>query len=159
MTRIGTRIGLSLGFALAALVPLSATAEDQAVVAQPDRLKWAAVPPALPKGAQIAVLYGDPTKEGPFVFRAKVPAGYRVPAHMHPADENVTVISGTVNIGMGDKLDPKKGEALKAGGYFHMPKGMHHYAWFSQASVIQFNGIGPFEITYIDPADDPRKTN
>jgi quercetin dioxygenase-like cupin family protein len=158
MTRIGTRIGLSLGFAIAALLPLSAMAQDQANIVQPNSLKWGPAPPSLPKGAQIAVLSGDPSKEGPFVFRAKVPAGYKVPAHMHPADENVTVLSGTVDIGMGDKLDPKKGESVKAGGFFHMPKGMHHYASFPQETIIQFNGIGPFEIIYVNAADDPRKT-
>jgi quercetin dioxygenase-like cupin family protein len=127
MTRIGTRIGLSLGFALVALVPLSAMAQDQAVIEQANSIKWAAAPPAVPKGAQIAVLSGDPGKEGPFVLRLKFPAGFKIPAHMHAADENVTVISGTLNFAMGDKLDPKKGEALKPGGFIHMPKGTHHY--------------------------------
>ena len=158
MTRIGTRSGLAIGVALMALAPLSATAQEQANIVQPNSLKWGPAPPSLPKGAQIAVVSGDPSKEGPFVFRSKVPAGYKVPAHMHPADENVTVLSGTVDIGMGDKLDPKKGEAVKAGGFFHMPKGMHHYASFSQETIIQFNGIGPFEIIYVNAADDPRKT-
>jgi hypothetical protein len=69
------------------------------------------------------------------------------------------VLSGTLNVGMGDKLDPKKGEALKAGGYVRMPKGMHHYAWSSGETVIQVSGAGPFEITYLNTADDPRKTN
>ena len=154
-----TRIGLSIGFALAALVPLSAAADDQTVVARADSLKWGPAPPALPKGAQMAVLSGDPGKEGPYVSRVKLPAGYKVAAHMHPGDENVTVISGTFHIGMGDKLDEQKGEALQAGGYVHMPKGMHHYAWFTDETVIQLNGIGPIGITYINPADDPRKTN
>jgi quercetin dioxygenase-like cupin family protein len=159
MTRIGTRIGLSLGFALVALVPLGATADDQANIVQASGLKWAAGPLALPKGAQIAVLYGDPGKEGPYVIRLKFPAGYKVPAHMHPSDENVTVISGGLNFAMGDKLDPKKGEELKPGGYIHMPKGMHHYGWVTHETVVQVNGTGPFAITYINAADDPRKTN
>jgi quercetin dioxygenase-like cupin family protein len=159
MTRIGTHIGLSLGFALAALLPLSAMAEDAHTVVQANGVKWAAAPPSLPKGAQIAVLYGDPSKEGSFVYRLKFPAGYKVPPHMHPNDENVTVISGTVHIGTGDKLDPKKGEAVKPGGYFHMPKGMHHFGWVTEETVLQLNGVGPIGVTYINPADDPRKTN
>ena len=150
-----TRIGLSLAFALAALVPLSATADDH-IVTQSKGMKWVAAPPSMPKGAQIAVLYGDPSKEGPFVYRLKFPAGYKVPAHMHPNDENVTVISGTINIGTGDKLDPKKGAAVATGGYFHMPKGMHHYGWTTQETVIQANGNGPIGVTYINPNDDPR---
>lgn len=77
---------------------------------------------------------------------------------MHPADENVTILSGTAHVGMGDKLDEKKGEELKAGGYLHMPKGMHHYAWFTQETILQNNGIGPTGITYVNEKDDPRKT-
>ena len=159
MTRIGTRIGLSLGFALVALAPLGATAQDQYSIIDPASIKWVAAPPALPKGAQVAVLAGNPAKEGPFVMRLKVPSGYKVPAHTHPADENLTVLSGTLNTGMGDKLDLKKGEAVKAGGYVRMPKGMHHYAWASGETVIQLNGVGPWDLTYLNTADDPRKTN
>ncbi len=159
MTPIATRIGFSLGFALAALLPLSAMAEDAHTVVEANGIKWAAAPPSLPKGAQIAVLSGDPGKEGPFVLRFKLPAGYKAPPHMHGADENVTVISGTANFGTGDKLDPKKTDAIKPGGFMHMPKGMHHFGWFSQETVVQVNGIGPFAVTYINAADDPRKTN
>ncbi|HEV8680506.1 MAG TPA: cupin domain-containing protein [Stellaceae bacterium] len=154
-----TRTSLSIGFALVALAPFGALADSQAMITQANNIKWAAAPPSLPKGAQIAVLSGDPGKEGPFVMRLKFPAGYKVPAHMHPADENATVISGTLNFAMGDKLDPKKGEALKPGSYFHMPKGMRHYAWATQETVVQVNGIGPWGITYVNAADDPRKTN
>jgi len=149
-------IGLSLGCALVALAPLAAMADDQAVIAQSSTFKWVAAPPTVPKGAQLAVLYGDPGKEGPFVIRLKFPSGYKVPAHSHPTDENVVVISGTLNFGMGDKLDPKKGEALKAGGFIHMPKGMHHYGWASGETVVQINGSGPFTINYVNAADDPK---
>jgi quercetin dioxygenase-like cupin family protein len=154
-----TRIGLSLGLAIAALLPLGAMAADQHTVVQGDAIQWKPAPPAYPKGAQMVVLYGDPTKEGPFALRMKFPAGYKVPAHMHPADENVTVLSGTAHVGMGDKLDEKKADAIKAGGVLLMPKGMHHYAWFSEETVIQGNGVGPTGITYINEKDDPRKTN
>ena len=153
------RFAVIAGLAIAAALPLGATADDQHVVAQADSITWGIGPPALPKGAQMAVLFGDPAKEGQFVYRMKFPAGYKVPAHMHPNDENVTVLSGTAHLGMGDKLDETKGEALGAGGYLHMPKGTHHYAWFSEDTIIQLNGIGPTGITYINPADDPRKTN
>ncbi len=92
---------------LAVSLPLWATAAEHAAL-QPDSLKWTAAPPAFPPGAQIAVLNGDPSKEGLYVLRLKVPSGYKVPAHTHPNDENVTVISGSFNIGMGDKLDQAK---------------------------------------------------
>ena len=153
------RFGLPLGVAIAALVPLGAVAQDQHVAVQAGAVKWAAAPPALPKGAQLAVLYGDPGKEGPFVIWLKFPAGYKVPPHSHPSDENVTVISGLIQLAMGDKIEPKQRDALAAGGYVHMPKGTHHYGWVAQPSVVQINGTGPFVITYINSADDPRKTN
>ena len=153
------KFAMVAGLVIAAALPLGATADDQHIVVPADGLKWAPASPALPKGAQMAVLFGDPTKEGQFAYRIKFPAGYKVPAHMHPNDENVTVLSGIANIGTGDKLDETKGEALKAGGFLHMPKGMHHYACFTEETIIQSNGIGPAGITYINPADDPRKTN
>ena len=153
-----TRTGLMVGLAIVAL-PFGALAQEQHTMVQPNAVKWAAAPPALPKGAQIAVLSGDPGKDGPFAFRLKFPAGFKVPAHTHPADENVTVISGTLNMGTGDKLDPKKTEAIKTGGFIHMPKGMPHFGWVSQETIVQLNGNGPFTVTYVNPADDPRKTN
>ena len=120
----------------------------------PDQIPWS---PPSPAGAQNAVLAGDPTKEGQFVYRLKLPAGYKVPPHMHPNDENVTVLSGTAHVGTGDKLDEQRGDILTAGGYLHMPKGMHHYAWFTDETIIQLNGVGPTGSEYINPADDPRK--
>src|SRR6266446_4998556 len=120
------KLGLIAGLSLAVMLPAGAMAAAQHVIAQPDSLEWTAAPPALPKGAQIAVLYGDPGKEGPFVVRLKFPAGYKIPPHMHPSDENVTVISGTLHLEMGDKIDPKQGNALTAGSFVHMPKGTHH---------------------------------
>jgi uncharacterized RmlC-like cupin family protein len=133
-------------------------ADDHVVVAA-DGMKWSAGPPALPKGAQIAVLVGDPSKEGAYAYRLKLPAGFKVPAHTHPVDENVTVISGSFHIGMGDKLDENKGDAVKAGGFVQVAKGMQHYAWFTEESVIQVHGNGPSGITYVNPTDDPRKSN
>jgi quercetin dioxygenase-like cupin family protein len=143
---------------LAVSLPLWASAAEHATV-QPDSLKWSAAPPAFPPGAQIAVLNGDPSKEGLYVLRLKVPSGYKVPAHTHPNDENVTVISGSFNIGMGDKLDQAKSQAVKVGGYAHVPKGMQHFAWFGEDSVIQVHGMGPSAINYVNPADDPRKAS
>jgi quercetin dioxygenase-like cupin family protein len=153
------RVSLIIGLFLAGLMPLPATAADEHSVVLPDNLNWGAAPPAFPKGAQIAVLSGDPSKEGLYVVRLKVPAGYKVPAHVHPNDEYITVISGTFNIGMGDKLDEKNGDALKAGGFARAPKGMPHYAWFSEDTIVQLHGMGPQGITYVNPADDPRKSD
>ncbi len=107
----------------------------------------------------MAVLTGNPLKEGLYVIRLKVPAGYKVPPHVHPNDENVTVVSGTFYIGTGGAYDEKGGQALKAGGFMMMPKGMQHFAWFSEETIIQFHGMGPQGITYVNPTDDPRKSN
>jgi len=123
----------------------------------PDTIKWHEGPPSLPKGAMIAVLEGDPAKEGPFVFRVKVPDGYRVPPHTHPKTERVTVISGTFNIGTGDKFDESATKPMTAGSYGHWPAGMKHFVWAKGETILQFHGTGPWSIQYINPDDDPRK--
>jgi anti-sigma factor ChrR (cupin superfamily) len=140
---------------LLAALPAGALAMDHMAV-QPNALKWGPAPPGLPPGAQVAVVTGDPGKDGPYVIRAKMPSGYKIPPHFHPTAENVTVLSGTFHIGMGDTFDSKKGEALKTGGFFTADKGMHHYGWTSGVTVIQVHGMGPFAITYVNPSDDPR---
>jgi quercetin dioxygenase-like cupin family protein len=144
---------------LVSAASVSAIAADDHITVSADQLEWGPAPPAFPKGAQFSLLAGDPTKEGLYVYRLKVPAGYKVPPHTHPQDENVTVISGAFNIGMGSTFDETNGKALKAGGFMHMPKGMPHFGWFTEATIIQFHGMGPQGITYVNPADDPRKSN
>ena len=119
-------------------------------------IKWVDGPPSLPKGALIAVLEGDPNKEGPFVFRVKVPDGYRVPPHTHPKTERITVISGTFNIGMGDKFDAKKTRSMPAGAFGYWPAGMKHFVWAKGETVLQFHGMGPWSIQYVNSDDDPR---
>jgi len=114
------------------------------------------MPPGLPTGGQSAVLSGDPEKDAPYVIRVKAPAGYTVPPHHHSKDEDVTVISGKVGVAMGEKLSKEPDKTLPAGGFVHMPAGMTHYAWSEEDSVIQISGTGPFDITYVNPKDDPR---
>ena len=116
---------------------------------------WAPAPPVLPAGAEIAVLSGNPFGEGQFVLRLKLPAGYDVPAHIHSGDELITVISGAFNVGHGDKLDRDATVLLNAGSFVEMPAGHPHFAWTSVETVVQLHGPGPFDITYMDPADDP----
>lgn len=123
----------------------------------PDSLKWQDGPPSLPKGAKIAVLEGDPGKEGPFVFRVKVPDGYRIPPHTHPKTERVTVISGQFNIGIGDKFDESALKPMPAGTYGFWEAGMKHFVQIKGETVAQFHGMGPWSIQYVNPADDPRK--
>ena len=148
---------LITGLGMVVLASASAAAAGGHVMLQPDSLKWTDAPPVLPKGAQIAVLYGDPGKLGPFVFRLKFPAGYKVAPHIHPNDYNLTVLSGAMNLGMGDKFDPARGQALNTGGFLHLPKRTHHYEWTAEDTVIELSGVGPVGMTYLNPADDPRK--
>ncbi|HEV7158755.1 MAG TPA: cupin domain-containing protein [Caulobacteraceae bacterium] len=120
-------------------------------------LKWGSAPAVFPKGAQMAVLHGDPNKAGEFVIRLRMPAAYRIPAHHHPTDEAVTVISGELGLGMGDKLDMAKSAHLRAGGFALAPAHMNHYAWSRTGAVIQVSAQGPFAMTYVNPADDPTR--
>jgi hypothetical protein len=122
----------------------------------PDQVKWGAGPPALPAGSSFAVLEGDPSKAGPFTIRGKLPDGYIVAPHWHPGDEKITVLSGTFGLGMGEKFDRAVGTELGAGSYAVMPKGMRHFAWSKGETEIQVSGIGPFELNYVNPSDDPR---
>ncbi len=120
-------------------------------------VKWADAPPFLPPGAQIAVVEGKPNMKGPFTVRLKLPANYKVPPHWHPADEHVVVLSGTLYMGTGDKIDMESAKALTVGGFGLMPAKMHHYAFTKEATTILVYGTGPVEFNYIDSADDPRK--
>lgn len=119
-------------------------------------LKWMDGPPGLPAGAKFAVLDGDPSKEGLFTIRAILPANYKIPAHWHPSTENVTVLEGTLYMGMGEKLDESKATALTAGGFTSLPGKMGHFAFSKEGAVIQVYAMGPFAITYYNSADDPR---
>jgi quercetin dioxygenase-like cupin family protein len=122
----------------------------------PNEIKWQEGPPSLPKGAMIAVLEGDPSKEGSFVMRAKLPDGYRVPPHTHPKTERVTILSGTFYIGMGAKFDEKATKEMPAGSFGYWTAGMKHFAYVKGETIIQLNGEGPWGIEYVNPEDDPR---
>jgi hypothetical protein len=139
----------------ALLLAVPAPAMEMHKIVKADAIEWSPAPPQLPKGAQVAVVYGDPNKEGLYIILAKMPDGYAIPAHWHNQVENVTVLSGTFNVGMGDKLDKQKGEALGPGGFFSSGSKMQHFAWSTGETVIQVSGLGPFDITYVDPKDDP----
>lgn len=119
-------------------------------------LKYGDGPPGLPSGAKVAVLSGDPSKPEAYVLRAQLPANYKIPPHWHPTTENITVMSGTVAMGMGDTFNEATMEAVPAGGFTNAPADMHHYFMAKSAATIQVHGIGPFAITYVNAADDPR---
>jgi quercetin dioxygenase-like cupin family protein len=151
-------------FAIAAalLCAVLAVAQDKApasahVALEAAQVQWGEAPPVLNKGAQLAVLSGNPGAAGPFVIRLKVPAGYKIAPHWHPTDEHVTVISGTFSLGMGDKFDTAAAKPLSAGGYALLPAEMRHYAWSQDGATVQVHGTGPFVLNYVNPADDPSK--
>jgi quercetin dioxygenase-like cupin family protein len=133
-----------------------ALADDMKMPVNASQIEWGPVPNFVPQGAEIAVLSGDPSKDGPYVIRLKMPAGYKIQAHNHPTTEMVTVISGDFHLGMGNKLDEEKSMLLTAGGYAEAPAQMNHFAWASSPTIVQVHGQGPFAITYVNPADDPR---
>ena len=126
------------------------------MMATPDELKWVDIP-SLPPGAKLAVIEGPINQAGPVTFRLRLPANYQIPAHWHPAIEHVTVISGTFNMGTGDKLDQTKTKALTAGSIAIMQPKTNHFAWNKDETIVQVHGMGPWGVTYVNPADDPRK--
>ena len=134
-----------------------ATAQPGAHVMAADRLTWGDGPPALPKGARLAVLHGDPAAaDGPFTVRVKFPDGYKVMPHTHPTAENVTVLSGALRVGMGREWNEASMQELSVGGYGYMPPATPHYAHARGETVLQIHGTAPFALTYVNPADDPR---
>jgi quercetin dioxygenase-like cupin family protein len=135
-------------------------AQNQGHVIQAQKeAHWGQAPPMLPAGAQIAVLAGNPMGKGPYTIRLKFPAHYAIPAHSHPTDENVVVVSGALTFGMGEALvqDAAANKTLGAGGFALMPANMNHFAYTgAQETTIVLYGQGPVEFKYVNSADDPR---
>lgn len=152
------RFGGAILTALALAIGGAALAADMPpMTAKLTGTKWGPAPPFLPPGAQLAVMAGDPSKPGFVSLRLKLPAHYVIPPHVHPTDEHVTVLQGTLALGLGDKVDMAKVMKLGPGGYAVAVAGMHHFAVATVATIVQVDMEGPFQITYINPADDPAK--
>jgi quercetin dioxygenase-like cupin family protein len=141
-----------------ALSPGLAGEEEHTILA-PDEIEWADGPASLAAGSQFAVLHGDPSAEGMFAMRLRLPPGFHIAPHTHSQPEIVTVISGTFHIGMGAEADIDKAVALGPGGFFAFPPGMVHFAYADaeEGAVVQLNSTGPWTIEYVDPEDDPRR--
>jgi len=122
----------------------------------PAEIQWKDGPASLPRGAKIAILEGDPTKEGMFLMRVRVPDGFHIPAHTHPKPERVTVIQGTFKLAMGDNPKLADARVLPVGTYGVWPPGMVHAVWIEGETIVQFHGMGPWVINYVNPNDDPR---
>jgi hypothetical protein len=121
-----------------------------------DNLHWTNVPNMLPSGAQFVILDGNPKNTGNVTFRFKLPANYQLPPAYSQGVDRITVLSGTLNIGTGDKLDTSKGTSLPAGSYVLVPAKLHHYIWASEDSIIQVSSMGPWTVKYVNAKDDPR---
>jgi hypothetical protein len=145
-----------LAIVLLTLASASHPDKDHEIII-PDEIKWVDGPLSLPKGAKMAILEGDPTKDGPFVMRVKMPDGFTIMPHTHPKDERVTVITGTLYLGMGEKLDEKIAKAMPAGSYGRTGAGMKHFGYMKGETILQLHGTGPWAVEYVNPDDDPRK--
>jgi quercetin dioxygenase-like cupin family protein len=154
LSRVAAALAL-VGF-LALSAPPAWAMEEHHTVVPVDEVSWGPGPPTLPSGAELAVLFGSPAEDGPFVIRLKFPAGYEVPPHWHSKDEHVTVIAGAFGMGTGEMADRTAAPLLAAGSFVGIPARMPHYAWTDRETVVQINGMGPFDITYVNPKDDPR---
>ncbi len=142
--------------ASAAILLAQSSAPQNAFV--PSQMKFGPPPPFIAPGAQVAVLEGDPAaSSGDFTIRVKMPAGYKIAPHWHPKRENVTVISGSFKVGMGDKFEVGKMKTFPAGSFAYLDPEMHHYAMASGPTVVQVHGMSPLQFNYVNPADDPSK--
>lgn len=148
------RVAVGVALGLVTAVPLFAQTDHMGGSAP--SVKWGAAPPFFPSGARFAVIQGDPSQAGPYTVRLEFPAGYVIKPHFHPTDENVTVLSGRFLVGMGDSVVTTGAMVLGPEGFVTAPASAHHFAVAQRKTVIQVHGIGPFAITYVNPADDPR---
>ena len=157
MRPFASAIALALGASAVAAQETSPRSPEHVTVAVPDKLAWGPAPAILPRGAQLAIMEGDPTKQGAFTMRLRMPHGYRIPPHSHPFVEHVTVIRGTFRVGMGDRFDASKLQNLPTGTFAAIGPGIRHFAEADGETVLQLHGEGPWSLTYVNPADDPSK--
>jgi quercetin dioxygenase-like cupin family protein len=125
--------------------------------AKPAALHWGPAPAVFPKGAKMAVVSGDPGKAAPFSIELSMPSGYKIPPHFHPTDESVEVKQGTFLVGMGDKFDAAQTKPMKVGDKGLVPANAHHFAAAKGATIVAVSAMGPFAMTYVNPADDPQQ--
>jgi quercetin dioxygenase-like cupin family protein len=140
-------VGAGAAPSYAAAAPAASKAPD---------LQWGPAPPVFPAGAQMAVLQGNPGAASLFTVRLRFPSGYKIAPHTHPTDEHVTVIKGTFLVGMGATVDRKSMLAVHSGGFVTAPADHAHYAITEGHTEVQVHAMGPFVMTYVNPADDPR---
>lgn len=146
-----------VAFSLCTVLLLAQSSTTQNAFA-PDQVKWGPAPPVVEPSAQFAVLEGDPmASSGDYTIRLKMPSGFKIAPHWHPKRENVTVISGTFKVGMGDKFDETRMMSFPAGSFAYLDPDMHHYAMADGEVIVQVHGMSPVQFNYVNPEDDPSK--
>lgn len=150
------RFRLSMISVLGLAVAAPAWAQAPQMTDSPAAVQWGPAPPFLAPGARFAVMQGDPGKAGVYTIRLELPDGYAIKPHFHPTEEDVTVLSGTFVAGMGDAVDQQHATVFAPGGFVALPALAHHFAVARGKTVVQVHGVGPFAITYVNQADDPR---
>ncbi len=159
---VGTMILLAVVLSVGTVVKAgdqntTGTADSKPIMLAPNDVNWGLCPPAVPPGAQCAVIEGDLNAANKlFAFRVKMPGDFRIMPHFHPAEEHVVVLSGVFNMAMGENFTTDNGHAMSAGSFMVMPKEQPHFAWTTGETIIQVYAIGPWGLTYVNPADDPR---
>lgn len=127
------------------------------VTADPENIKWEKNK-STPHGMRILMLYGDPEKPGPYIFRAKMPSGYKLPPHRHADERIVTVMKGIYWSGVGERYNPMIMKEFEAGAFYITKAEVPHFSWARTEVIIQEMGMGPnSDIRYVNPDDDPRK--
>jgi hypothetical protein len=149
-------VTLTLSAGIAAAQGAPPTGAAHTIVVPPDKVAWSPAPQALPSGAKLAVLEGDPSRTGPYTMRLLMPDHYRLPPHFHSGIEHVTVVKGTFKVGMGERFDGSAMTTLPTGTFAALSPGTRHFAEAQGETILQLHGTGPWEITYVNPADDPR---
>jgi len=143
-------VGIALGLGASMAVPVWA---EEYTAVMPSDIKWNDAPSIGP-GAKTAVIDGDPKSTGSFVMRLKLPPKTKIRVHTHPADENVTILSGTLYFAAGDKFDTTTAKQFGPGSYFSIGKGKPMFAYTTnKETILQLNGNGPWGLTYLDPAE------
>lgn len=145
----------ALTFSAGPLVAADAPLPRGAVQIAPGAVDWQPGSPAMPPGTRMAVLEGNPRAKQWFTLRLKVPAGAVIRPHWHPRDERVTVISGAAGVGFGEQVDPANVTRLGPGSFYVNPANSRHYLIFSEETVLQATGIGPWEVYFLEPAPPP----
>jgi quercetin dioxygenase-like cupin family protein len=150
-------VALGLGASVIGWRQEDAKPRTDHTIITPEDVKWGDAPASIPPGARGALLDGDPSKPGVFVLRLKLPAGYKIPPHWHPVDERVTIVSGKLNLGLGDNFDAAKTRPLGPGSFYSLPPKTTHFSVAAEETVMQISTVGPWSLTYVHPEDDPRK--